>query len=98
MTEPAGPHDQPEYIPPRVGELFSRFLENAAKQQPAAPLPSLHLDAEATIAWHRERALTYLHQHAFRRYAHATTDHPQVQDWVTRYLLDPAGFDSMLLF
>jgi DNA replication protein DnaC len=91
--------DEPVKIPPRLADLFARL----------GPPPTLigdlpepepdFMNTEAVIEFNRSRALTWHAKHAdgqFRRFRESAADHPQVLDWVGRYLLDP-GFDSLML-
>lgn len=86
-------------LPPRLADFFARLPVPVTMSGNEYEPPPERLDAQAVADWNRERALAWHARHAndqFRRFRDAVADHPQVLDWVTRYLLDP-GFDSLML-
>lgn len=89
----------PSNLPPRLAEIFLGRLGaiphfNGELPEPDEPEA---MDAAAVAEFNRRRALDLHHRLAPIRFRDSVADHPAVLDWVTRYLLDPGGFDSLLL-
>lgn len=84
------------HIPPRLADLFRRLGPPPSVIADVPEPGSGDMDAAAVADFNRERALAWYARRVDRLFLHAVADHPQVQDWVGRYLLDP-GFDSLML-
>lgn len=69
-----------------------------ATAKPVTPADAPCMSAEEDADWNRERAHAWYTRNTPPRFHHAIADHPQVTDWVTRYLLDPALAGSLALF
>lgn len=86
----------PAKLPPLLADLFRRLGPPPALASDLPEPPPDSLDADAVFDWNRERALAWHANHVDPRFRHAIAEHPQVLDWIERYLLDP-GFDSLML-
>lgn len=87
---------EPDNLPPRLADLFRRLGPPPTLGGELPEPPPDRLDAEAVADWNRQRALAWHRSHSDNLFKDAVADHPQVLDWVARYLLDP-GFGSLML-
>lgn len=83
--------------PRRSAEIISRLGVTDRPSTTAVP-PAPVMDAAEQAEWNRQRARAYYQRNALPLFRHAFADHPDVLDWVSRYLLDPALAGSLMLF
>lgn len=96
------PNEQPNAGPKRVADLWGtvglpRRPYNANDSKIMSETKSGDLDPEETAAWFKSRAHQHFANTTPPRFRHAIANHPAVLDWVSRYLLDHRGVDSLLL-
>ena len=96
MTDPNPPSRRRTRAGKLVADLFARHGVTPPPAATAEPEPT-GLDRAAVAAWNRQRA----HERHLRlvpaRYATATADHPQVQDWATAWTRDQHACPWLLM-